>query len=173
MEEETAARRARPRLNPFTKAERRQRIFGRLRVGWTYEKIALEEGLSERRIRQIVTDAVRREELDDPTNHALLQLMRLEGAQAVAAQAVDSGDLAAIGPYLKVLERIDRYQKAGARKAVYDAAARKALFAKLNRIAAQLEAGKSAVAAGPASPPRDPLSPEEGRETESGSRECS
>ena len=50
--------------------------------------------------------------------------MRLEGAQAVAAQAVDSGDLAAIGPYLKVLERIDRYQKAGARKAVYDAAAR-------------------------------------------------
>ena len=28
MEEETTARRARPRLNPFTKAERRQRIFG-------------------------------------------------------------------------------------------------------------------------------------------------
>jgi hypothetical protein len=153
MDAETAAKPARRRLNPYTKAERRERIFARLRLGWSYEKVALEEGVSERRIRQIVADVVRREELDDPTDHALLQIMRLEGAQAVAAEAVDAGDLRAIGPLLKVLERIDRYHKTGARKAVYDAAARKRLFAKLNRLAAYFEAGKSRATAEPSRPP--------------------
>ena len=75
MDNETAPQPARrPRLNPFTKAERRQRILAWLRLGWTYEKIAIEEGLSARRIRQIAADTVRREGLDDPTDHALLQL---------------------------------------------------------------------------------------------------
>jgi hypothetical protein len=37
---------------------------------------------------------------------------------------------------LKVLERIDRYRKAGARKAVDDDAAGKRLLEKFNRIAA-------------------------------------
>ena len=159
MDTETAPGRARPRLNPFTKAERRERIFAWLRLGWTYEKIAREEGLSERRVRQIVADALRREELDDPTDHALIQLIRLEGALELAAQAVDSGDLAAIGPLLKVLERIDRHQKAGARKEAYDVVARKRLFAKLNHILTQLDAGKPGPAAGPASPPSDTSQP--------------
>ena len=125
---------------PFTKAERRQRILAWLRLGWTYEKIAIEEGLSARRIRQIAADTVRREGLDDPTDHALLQLMRLESARAAAAEAVSAGDIEAIGPLLRVLERMDRYRQAGARKEVYDEAARKRLFAKLNRIAAQFAA---------------------------------
>ena len=83
---------------------------------------------------------MRREGLDDPTDHALLQLMRLESAHAAAAEAVSAGDIEAIGPLLRVLERMDRYRQAGARKEVYDEAARKRLFAKLNRIAAQFAA---------------------------------
>jgi hypothetical protein len=138
---EAAGKPARPRLNPYTKAERRERVFARLRrLGWSYESVALEEGVGERRIRQIVADVLRREQLDDPTDHALLQLVRLERAHALAAEAVAAGDLRAIGALLKVLDSIDRYRKAGARKAVYDAAARKRLFAKLNRLAAQFEA---------------------------------
>lgn len=58
---EAAAKPARPRLNLYTKAERRERIFARLRLGWTYERLALAEGVSERRIRQIVTDVLRRQ----------------------------------------------------------------------------------------------------------------
>lgn len=136
MDTETAPEPARPRLNPFTKALRRERIFARLRLGWTYDKIAREEGVTDRRVRQIVADALRRQELDDSTDHALIQRMRLDAAHELAARAVDSGDLRAIDSLLKVLERIDRYHKAGARKAVYDDAARKRLFAKLNRVAA-------------------------------------
>jgi hypothetical protein len=165
MDNETAPQPARrPRLNPFTKAERRQRIIGRLRLGWTYEKIAIEEGVSARRIRQIAADAVRREGLDDTADHALLQLMRLEGAHAAAAEAVNAGDLEAIGPLLRVLERMDRYHQAGARKEVYDDAARKRLFAKLNRVVAQCAAIETRAAQRPAGrakqPPKDPSEPQ-------------
>ena len=95
---------ARPKLNPYTKALRRERIFARLRLGLTYEKIAREEGVSDRRIRQIVADALRRQEFDDPTDHAIIQLMRLDSAHELAARAVDSGDLRAIDSLLKVLD---------------------------------------------------------------------
>jgi hypothetical protein len=122
---------ARPRLNPYTKALRRERIFSRLRLGWPCAEIAREERVSERRVRKIV---------DDAKDHALLQLVRLESAQAVAAEAIASGDLNAIAPYLRVLERLDRYQKAGATKQVYDDGARERLLAKINRIVGRLEA---------------------------------
>ena len=111
-----------------------------------------------------MSDALARRQLDDGPDHALLQLVRLEGAHELAAEAVHGGDLKAIGPYLKLLETIDRYQKAGARKVVYDAAARERLFAKLNRVVAQIEAEQARKAAkdaaakprpGPA-PARDP-----------------
>jgi hypothetical protein len=118
MDAEMAPEPARPRLNPYTKALRRERIFSRLRLGWPYTEIAREERLSERRVRKIVSDALKRRAVDDPSDHALLQLFRLEGAQALAAEAIDAGDLKAIGPYLKVLDGLDRYQKAGQTKHV-------------------------------------------------------
>ena len=117
------------------------------------------EGLTERRVGQIVADAPRRQqEVDDPTDHALLQLFPLEAAHAVAAGAVNAGDLAAITPLLRVLERMDRYRKAGARKAVYDDAARKRLFAKLNRLPASF-AAKAGAEAKPSGEPGDATPP--------------
>jgi DNA-binding NarL/FixJ family response regulator len=89
MDAETDPKPARPRLNPYTKALRRERIFARLSLGWSYDKIAREEGVSDRRVRQIVADALRRQELDDPTDHAIIQLMRLDAAHELAARAVD------------------------------------------------------------------------------------
>ena len=140
MDQDAAPRPARPQLNPYTKALRRERIFSQLRLGASCEDIAREEGLSGQRVRKIVADALKRQEVDDGPDHAILQLFRLEQAQRLAAKAVDGGDLKAIAPYLQVLDHLDRYRKAGARKAVYDAAARKKLFAKMNRIVAQMEA---------------------------------
>ena len=105
-------------------------------------------------MRKIVSDALRRQTVDDASDHALLQLVRLEGAQALAAEAIDAGDLKAIAPYLKVLDGLDRYQKAGATKPVYDAAARERLFAKMSRVADRLEA-KARKAAGQGAP--DPI----------------
>ncbi len=143
MEAETGAQPARPRLNPYAKALRRERIFARLRLGWAYRDIAREERVSERRVRKIVSDALERQRVDTAQDHALLQLMRLETAHAVAARAIAAGDLKAIAPYLDVLERLDRHQKAAAAKHVYDDAARERLLAKMNRVAARIEAEKA------------------------------
>ena len=140
MDQNGAPRPARQKLNLYTKALRRERIFSQLRLGASCEDIAREEGLSGPRVRKIVADALKRQEVDDGPDHAILQLFRLEQAQRLAAKAVDGGDLKAIAPYLQVLDRLDRYRKAGARKAVYDDAARKRLFAKMNRIVAQMQA---------------------------------
>ena len=60
MDPETIARPARPRLNPYTRALRRERIFSRRRLGWPYAEIAREERLSEQRVRQIVIEALGR-----------------------------------------------------------------------------------------------------------------
>ena len=135
--------RPRPRLNLYVKALRRERIFSRLRLGAPYADIARDEGLTERRVRQIVADALKRQEVDSDREHALLQLIRLEGAQALAAESIAGGDLKAIAPYLKVLEHLDRYQKPGATKHVYDQAARERLLAKLNRVVDRLEAAEA------------------------------
>ena len=48
------------------------------------------------------------------------------------------GDVAAIPSFLKVLDRLDRYQKTAKVNQVYDDDARKKLFEKLNRVAANL-----------------------------------
>jgi hypothetical protein len=160
MDADTEPKPARPRLNPYTKALRRERIFARLSLGWSYDKIAREEGVSDRRVRQIVADALRRQELDDPTDHAIIQLMRLDAAHELAARAVDSGDLKAIDPLLKVLERMDRYHKAAARKAVYDDAARKRLFEKLNRVAAGFTVAEAPAGLEPSNPDGERPHPE-------------
>ena len=140
MDNETAAKPARPRLNPFTKAARRERIFSRRLLGASCADIARQEGLSQQRVRKIFADALRRREIDDLPDHALIQLVRLKRAYAVAAQAVQAGNLKAIRPYIQVIEQFDRYRKAAARPEVYNAAARERLFAKLNRVAAEIEA---------------------------------
>jgi hypothetical protein len=143
MDQDTGSKPARPRLNPYTKALRRERIFSQLRLGASSANIAREEGLSEQRVRKIVADALKRQELDDPRDNALLQLVRLESAQALAAETIAGGDLKAIAPYLRVLDRLDRYRRGSATKELYDVGAREKLFAKLNRILTQIEAEAS------------------------------
>jgi hypothetical protein len=168
MDAETVPEPARPKLNPYTKALRRERIFSRLRLGTSYREIACEERVSEQRVRKIVSDALDQQGTDLPADHALLQLVRLEGAHAVAAQAIAAGDLRAVGPYLKVLGRLDRYQ-AGAKKDAYDDAAREKLFAKMNHILARLEAADARKAAKQAAASRPGAAADTEHDPDSGS----
>jgi predicted transcriptional regulator len=149
MTMDPAPKPSRPKLNPYTKALRRERIFARVQVGASIAEIAGEEGMSEQRVRKIISDTLKRQEVDDLPDHALLQIFRLEGALAIAGKAIAAGDLKAIPPYLKVLDHLDFYRKASVRKQGYDDAAREKLFAKINRIAVQMEVKrrKSAVEA--------------------------
>ena len=89
-----------------------------------------DERLTAERVRQIVREALERRLPD--------QLDRLRPAMRVAAAAVEEGDVRAIAPLLKVLDRLDQYQKTAKVNQVYDDGARKKLFEKLNRVAANL-----------------------------------
>jgi hypothetical protein len=89
--------------------ERRIRIMGMVRSGFSYEEIARDEGLSRERIRQIVTQSLKTGDGADRVGQARVQMARLEPALRLAARGVDNGKLSAINPLLKVLDRLDKY----------------------------------------------------------------
>jgi phosphopantothenate synthetase len=138
MGDVTAANRKKRRLGAHGRVLRRGRIFARLREGCAYDEIAREEQLTTERIRQIVREALARRIVEDETDHAKLQLARLSQAMQIASMAVADGDVKAIPPLVKVLDRLDRYQRAAKVNAVYDDEARKRLMDKINRVAANL-----------------------------------
>ena len=72
----------------------------------------------------------------------MLQLMRLEPALRLAAEAVVSGDIKAVRYYLKLLDQLDRCEPAVAAPQVHDEAARETLSAKPGRTATRLQARK-------------------------------
>jgi hypothetical protein len=137
MDEQRAPIRRR-RLGAHGMMFRRRRIFARLREGFTYEEIANEERVTITRIRQIVSKELEQRAVDSGAEHAKLQLERLASVMQLAAEAVAAGDVSAITPYLKVLDRLDRYQTVASAEQVYDDEARKKLLDKINRLADNL-----------------------------------
>jgi hypothetical protein len=128
----------RRRVGALGKMQRRKRIFGRLREGASYEEIAAEEGVGRERVRQIVSEVLQRRSVDSGADHAKLQLDRLAPLMQLATEAVAAGDIRAITPYLKVLDRLDRYQSVAVAHQGYDDEDRKKLMAKINRMADNL-----------------------------------
>src|SRR5580698_10889487 len=92
-------------------------------------------GVSPSRIRQIVSQELQQRAVDSGAEHAKLQLDRLAPAIQLAAEGIASGDISAIMPYLKALDRLDRYQVVASANQVYDDEARKKLMEKINRMA--------------------------------------
>jgi len=137
-DEAIPAPRARRQLGPQAKVLRRRRIFARLREGWAYDEIAREEGVTSERIRQIVSEVLQKRSVDTGADHAKLQLARLAPVMQLTGEAVAAGDMSAVAPYLKVLDRLDRYQTVASANQVYDDEARKKLLDKINRVAANL-----------------------------------
>ncbi len=86
--DQQAAPGSKRRLNVFARESRRARIFARLREGWSYAEIAREQGLTGRRVRQIVGKALEKRIVDPAADHARLPLMRLEPALRLAARSL-------------------------------------------------------------------------------------
>jgi predicted transcriptional regulator len=138
VDENAPARARRRRLGAHGMVFRQRRIFARLREGFTYDEIANEEGVSSARIRQIVTEELQKRAVDSGADHAKLQLDRLAPAVQLGAEAIAAGDVSAISPYLRAIDRLDRYQSVAAANQAYDEDARKKLLTKINRIAENL-----------------------------------
>ena len=128
----------RRRLNVLTKAERRKRIFAPLREGWAYDEIAREERVSAERIRQIVSEVLGKRVIDRGADHAHLQLERLMPALRVTSEAIGRGELKAVAPLIKVIDRLDKHQVTVVAKYQYGPEERQRLLDKINRIAANL-----------------------------------
>lgn len=126
------------RLNAYGRVMRRERIFARMRDGWSYDEIAREEEVTAERIRQIVSEALRKRVVDTAADHARLQLARLERVMAHAGEALAQGDLRAGALYLRTIDRLDRYQKTAAVIERDEEEIRERLLAKLNAAAKRL-----------------------------------
>jgi hypothetical protein len=136
VERKASARRR--RLGAHGMMFRRRRIFAQLRQGFTYDEIAAEGGVSPSRIRQIVSQELQQHGVDSGAEHAKLQLDRLAPAIQLGAEGIAGGDPSAITPYLKALDRLDRYQTIASANQVYDEEARQKLLDKINRLAENL-----------------------------------
>src|SRR5271165_3840371 len=158
----------RPRQTQFTRTARTQRILERLREGWAYDEVAREERLAERRVRQIVTQFLAERESGSDADHAQMQIDRLGRAMRVAGDALKKGDIRAISPFVRVIDRLDRYQTlvskaAAGEKRTVDPASDKlvidTLLARLKRQAREelrMEAEGEAPAGSPLEPPPEP-----------------
>jgi hypothetical protein len=135
------------RLTAHGRVLRRARILARLREGWAYDEIASHERLTAERVRQIVRKALEKRIIDEEAEHAKLQLARLQPSMRLAGEAIAAGDVTAIAPLMKVLDRLDRYQRAAKAVQVYDDEARRKLMDKINRVAANLEVDEARAAA--------------------------
>ena len=123
----------------MTKAERRQRIFRRLREGWAYDEIAREERVSPERIRQIVSEVLGKRVIDRGADHAHLQLERLMPALRLVGEAIGRGELKAVAPLIKVIDRLDKHQETVVAKYSYGPEERQRLLDKVNRLVANLQ----------------------------------
>ena len=116
MEQSNVVAPRRRQLTAYARALRRARIFSRLRDGWAHDDIARDEGLSTKRVRQILSQALDRRPVGDDELHARMQMERLAPALQAANAALAEGDIRAIRPLHKVLDQLDRYRKLIARR---------------------------------------------------------
>ena len=127
------------RLNVLGKAARRRRIFARLREGWAYDEIAAEERLSPERVRQIVSEILDKRVIDRGVDHAHVQLERLMPALKIVGQAIGRGELKAVAPLIKLIDRLDKHQVTVVAKYHYGPEERKRLLDKINSIVDNLQ----------------------------------
>ena len=92
------------------KAERNVKLFNLLKSGVPIAEIALQEGLSVRRARELVQEMLERREVDPPAGFAQLQIGRLSDAMMVAYAAMMEGNLHALDRVLRIVGELDRYQ---------------------------------------------------------------
>ncbi len=153
-----------PRRTAREREQRRIRILGMVRAGFSYEAIARDENLSRERVRQIVAQSLEEPEGGTRLDHARVQIARLEPALRLAARGVADGELRAIDRLLRVLDRLDIYGAVAEAPQPYDENTRERLLTKLNQMAERIKRARTEPDAGD-EPPDDA---EEERNLENG-----
>jgi hypothetical protein len=88
--------------------ERAQRIFARLMAGDSMRAIAASEGLSVRRVQQIVRERLDRRDSNPADDFVLLQIARLERALDLVGAQIDAGKASAAHAFVRIIEQLNR-----------------------------------------------------------------
>jgi hypothetical protein len=99
---------AKPTRSAAEGRKRAQRIFARLIGGQSIRAIAAAEGLSVRRVQQIVREELQRRDANPADDYAFLQIARLERAPDLLGRQIDAGKPAAAHAYVRILDHLNR-----------------------------------------------------------------
>ena len=91
-------------------SRRRAWVIEALKAGRTHPDIADALGITRERVRQIAKEALEGHRVEPKREHTHVQIARLTPALTLASAAIERGDITAIGPLLKILDRLDIYQ---------------------------------------------------------------
>ncbi len=106
-----------------------------------------EERVSAERIRQIVAEVLGKRVIDRGVDHAHLQLERLMPALRLVGEAIGRGELNAVAPLIKVIDRLDKHQDTVVAKHSYGPEERQRLLDKINRLVDNLKPADGEAAA--------------------------
>ena len=144
----------RPYGSAATREVRRIRILAGIRDGSGFDEIARRERITRERVRQIVGETLRRDDVSKD-EHWRVQSARLEPALRLALDAVGEGRVEAIDRLIRVLAAQDKY-RAQAPYADGHEDVRQRLIDKINRAARDWHAKIEAETGAPATAPTTP-----------------
>jgi hypothetical protein len=98
-----------PRLTLRERTLRRNRVFAGLLEGQSAAAVAADEGITPRRVRQMVKETLDRWDADPAQDFADLQIARLELALRPLEQKIAAGDVSLVSKFVKVLSLLDKY----------------------------------------------------------------
>ena len=93
----------------------RDASFDWLANGFTHQEIAAARKVSVAVVRRDIARAIRARQIETRDGHAQLQIARLTRGLAVVAHRIERGDMAAVGPLVKLVTALDRYHGPGRR----------------------------------------------------------
>src|SRR5271154_4612695 len=99
---------AKPTRSAAEGRKRAQRIFARLIGGQSIRAIAAAEGLSVRRVQQIVREELQRRDANPADDYAFLQIARLERALDLLGGQIDAGKPSAAHAFVRILDHLNR-----------------------------------------------------------------
>src|SRR5271163_1774551 len=97
-----------PVRNAAARFVRARHVFARLMDGQSMRDIAAAEGLSVRRVQQIVRAEIARREANPAEGYVLVQVARLERALELLGREIDAGRAAAVPAFVRVIEQLGK-----------------------------------------------------------------
>jgi hypothetical protein len=97
-----------PVRNPVASQARTRHVFARLMDGQSTAAIAAAEGLSVRRVQQIVSAELQRREANPAEDYVLMQVARLERAVELLGGQIEAGKASAAAAYLRTVEALSK-----------------------------------------------------------------